>query len=106
MEPFIPFKPVLDFLMFVRGVVVADDMNFFTEWDATLDEVEKFNPLLMTVFTHTGSDHRAIHYIERCKESCLPVAFIVVSHRAAAPLLERQSGLGSIQCLHLTFLIA
>ena len=67
-EPFIPFKPVLDFMIFARGIVVADDVNFFTGCDATLDEVKKFNPLLMPVFTHTGSDHRAIHYIERCKE--------------------------------------
>ena len=43
MEPFIPFKPVLDFLMFVRGVVVADDMNFwffgeFSGWEGGLEE--------------------------------------------------------------------
>ena len=68
MESFIPFKPVLNFFMFVSGVVVADDMNLSIGWNATLDEVEKFDPFLMTMFAHTGSDDGTFLDVERSKK--------------------------------------
>ena len=50
-----------------------------------------------------GSDHAAVECIERRQERRRAVALLVVRHRLAASLLERQAGLRAIESLDLRF---
>src|SRR5215470_19486391 len=53
----------------------------------------------------TESVDLAVGCIEGSKKSSCAVAFVVVRHGLAAPTLQWQSGLGTIQGLDLTFLV-
>src|SRR5215467_11165510 len=57
----------------------------------------------MTVIAQ--ADHSAIGYIQRRKQRGCPIALVIVSHRPATALLQRQAGLGTVQSLNLTLLI-
>ena len=50
-----------------------------------------------------GSDHAAVECMERRQERRRGVALVVVRHRLAASLLERQAGLRAIESLDLRF---
>ena len=54
MKARVALQPVDDFLMFVRGVVVANDMDLFVFRHGTFDLIEKPDPFLMTMLRHTG----------------------------------------------------
>ncbi len=51
-------------------------------------------------------DDLAIQYIERGEQRGRAVAFVVMGHGSRASLLQRQTGLSTVQCLHLALLIA
>src|SRR6516165_1509893 len=53
----------------------------------------------------TLSHHLALRQFQCGKQGGGPVAFVVVSHRPAAPLLHRQARLGAIQGLDLTLFL-
>ena len=89
MKARVALQPVDDFLMFVRGVVVANDMDLFVFRHGTFDLIEKPDPFLMTMLRHTGPDNRAVQRIERGEHRGRPVAFVVVGEGAAPPLLQR-----------------
>src|SRR5215472_2971767 len=57
----------------------------------------------MTVIAH--ADHRAVGHIQRRKQRGCPMALVIVSHRSAAALLQRQTRLGAVQGLDLTLLV-
>lgn len=59
----------------------------------------------MTMPLLTHSDRCAIQRIQCVKQRCRTIALVVVRHRGAAALLQRQTGLSSVQCLNLTFFI-
>ena len=59
----------------------------------------------MPVSRHTLANHFAIQHAQSRKEGRRAVAFVIVSHRAAAALLERQPWLGAVQRLDLALLI-
>jgi hypothetical protein len=54
---------------------------------------------------HAFADDLACRHIERRKQSCRAVTFIVVRHGAGAPLLEGQTWLRAIEGLDLAFLV-
>src|SRR5438552_19209913 len=68
-ETVVAFHPCLDLRMFVRGVVIANDVNLFIRRRITFDQVQEPNPFLMTMSGHTGFQHRSIQRVKRCKES-------------------------------------
>ena len=59
----------------------------------------------MTMALLAHSDHGAIQRIQCGKQRRRTVALIVVRHRGAASLLQRQARLSSIQGLNLAFFI-
>ncbi len=67
MKSFVPFEPVHDFLMFVRRIVVANNVDLFVFGYGAFDLIEKPNPFLMTMLWHTGSDDRTVQDVERGK---------------------------------------
>lgn len=50
---------------------------------------------LMAVALHAAPDHCAVEHIERGKQRCRAMPFVVVGHRAAAAGLQRQPRLGA-----------
>ena len=49
MEALVAVQPADDLLVFVGGIVVADQVDLFLLGDGLIDEAEKFQPLLMPV---------------------------------------------------------
>src|SRR5258706_10014642 len=82
--------------MFVSCVVVQDDMNVLVFRSLVVDEPQEFEPFLMTMPWHAGSDDLPVENVERCKQCSGSVALVVVRHCASAPFLERQSWLSSV----------
>ena len=94
-------EPGHDFGMFVRAVVVEDDMDHLAGRHLALDGVEKADELLVTVLLHTTADHRAIENVEGSEQRRGAIALVVMGHRSAFARLERQAGLGAIKGLDL-----
>src|SRR5262249_3256512 len=74
-------------------------------WHGLVESTQKLKPLLMSMPFLTEPVHLAVGCIEGSKKSSGAVAFVVVRHGLAAPTLQWQSGLGTIQSLDLTFLV-
>ena len=56
------------FLMFVRGVVVTDDVDFFVGRCAPFDQVKEAQPFLMPVLIHACANDAAVGYVHCCKQ--------------------------------------
>jgi hypothetical protein len=74
-------------------------------WRLGVDLVEKTNEFLVSMTRHTVADYFAIEHAQRGEQCGGAVAFVVVRHGPAAPLFDRQSWLGAIECLDLAFLV-
>src|ERR1700735_633109 len=100
-----PAEPFDDLRVLMGGVVVEDYMDDLADRDLGLDLIEKADELLMPVLLHALPDDRTVEHVERREERGRSVALIVMGHRPAAPLLQRQARLGPVQRLDLGFLI-
>src|ERR1039457_5227527 len=99
------FQPAFDSFMFVRRVVVADQINFFASGYGLIDHTQKPQPLLMAVLLLTESEDLAIGDIQRSEQGGCAVALVIVRHGGASALLHRQARLRAIQRLDLALLI-
>src|SRR5215210_7988990 len=106
MKAAIPSLPCLNLVMLMGGIVVADDVDLLVVRRVFANQVEKTDPLLVTVLVHAGSNDAAIRCIHGRKERCGAVALVVMGHGLAATFLERKTGLGAIQRLNLALLVA
>src|SRR4029450_2553823 len=70
-----------------------------------VDLVEETNEFLVSMTRHAVADHFAIEQAQRGEQWGRAVALVVVRRGRAAPLLDRQSWLGTIECLDLAFLV-
>src|SRR5574338_818420 len=100
METRVLVQPLLDLGMLVRRIVVADQMQSLVLGRSPVDMAQKVEPFDMAMTLRAAGDHRTIQRTHRREKGSCPVALVVVSHRFRSPLLERQSGLSTIQCLH------
>src|SRR5215471_6694607 len=71
----------------------------------SVEQAQKLEPFLVAMAFLTKPVHLAVGRIEGGEKSSRAIAFVIVCHGLAAPTLERQSGLGTIQSLDLTFLV-
>ena len=94
-------EPGHDLGMFMRAIVVEDDMDHLACRHLTFDGVEEADELLMPVLLHTPADHRAVENVESSEQRGGAVAFVIVGHRLAFAGLERQAWLGAVECLDL-----
>ena len=98
-------EPGHDLGMFVRAIVVEDDMDHLTGRHLAFDGVEKADELLVTVLLHTTTDDRAVENVEGGEQGGGAVALVIVGHRLAFAGLERQAGLGAVERLDLGLLV-
>jgi len=106
MESRIPLEPGFDLFVLMGGVIVADDMDVLSLGNIAADEVEKANPFLVAMLFHAGADDLAAEGIHCGEQRGRAIALVIMGHRLAAALLERQPWLGPVQSLNLAFLIA
>src|SRR5438132_13615789 len=59
----------------------------------------------MPVSAMAFADDLALYCLQRGEQGGCAVAFVIVGHGAAAPLLDRQPRLGAIQRLNLTLFV-
>jgi len=71
-------KPALDFRMFVRGIVINDDVHIKLLRNVLLDVLEERQVLLMPMSTLTLGQDRTIGDVQRSKKGCGAKTFIVV----------------------------
>ena len=100
------FEPSLDFGMLMSRVIVDDEVKVLVWRSVAINELEEFEPFLMTVALLAGANDGSVRDIESGKESRGAVAFVVVGVGGSSSLLERQAGLSPIQSLNLALLIA
>jgi len=97
--------PGFDPRVFVGCVIVHDKMQIEMGRRLGVDLVEETNEFLVSMTRHAVADHFAIEHAQRGKQCGRAVALVVVRHCPAAPLLDWQSWLGTIEGLDLTFLV-
>ena len=91
--------------MFVRGVVVEDDVDDLAGRHFGFDCVEKADEFLMSMALHAAADNGAIEDVERGEQRGRAVALVIVGECSAPSRLHGQAGLGSIEGLDLRFFV-
>src|SRR4029434_10012465 len=89
----------------VGGVVVDDGLDQLAGRDSAFDGVEGADEFLVTVALHAAADHRAVEYVQRREQGRGAMALVVVRHGPAAPRLERQPWLGTVERLDLALFV-
>ena len=105
-EAFVLLKPSLHFRVFVRGVIVHDQMQLKMFGRFAIDFFEKLQPLLVPVLALDAADQASLKIIQRSKQGDSAVADIVMRLRTDMPDPQRQTRLRTLQGLNLAFLIA
>ena len=105
MESRISFQPGFDTRMLVGRVVVGDDVQIQSRRSLDIDLFEEANELLVPMARHAFADHLAIQHAQGREQGRRAVALVVMRHRAAAPLFDRQPRLGAVEGLDLAFLV-
>jgi hypothetical protein len=90
--------------MFVRGVVVTDDVDFFVGRCAPFDQVKEAQPFLMPVLVHACANDAAVGCVHCCKQGgradlrlqCVAPAGVAVS--VSLTIRERiEAAIGAIR---------
>jgi len=97
--------PGFDPRVLVSCVIVHNKMQIEMGRCLGVDLVEETNEFLVSMTRHAVADHFAIEHAQRGEQCGRSVALVVVGHGPTAPLLDRQSWLGTIECLDLAFLV-
>ena len=106
MDALMALEPRLHLCVFVCGIVVADNVDLLFFGHASLNQAKELQPLLVTMLVHTCADHGSRGDLQSGKQRGGSVALVIVCHCPATTLFQRQSRLGSVQCLDLTLLVA
>ena len=91
--------------MLVGGVVVDDRVDRLSGRNLALDGVEEADELLMPMALHVAADHGSVEHVHRREQGRRPIALVIVGHGSGATLLQRQTGLCSIERLDLALFI-
>ena len=101
----VAFQPRVDAGMFVRPLVVDDEVQVQIEWRLDVDELEKPNKLLMPVARQAVADDLAVEHAEGREKGCGSVALVIVSLAGWDTGPQWQQRLRSIQSLNPAFLV-
>jgi len=105
MKARVPGQPALYFGMLMGGVVIANQVELPVRRDGLIDQTEKFEPFLVAMLLLAQAKDFAVGRIQRGKQSGGAVAFVIMRHGRAAPALQRQTRLGTVQSLDLALLV-
>ena len=85
------FEPCSDLDCVVGAIVVHDQVKRSVAGKLAVEAAQKLQELLMAVTLVKVADYFSLQQIERGEQSGGSVPFVVMRHRAAPSLLERQS---------------
>jgi hypothetical protein len=100
-----PLEPGFNPWMFMRAVIIHDQMEIESRRSFAVDFLEETDELLVSMARHTVADHLAIEHTESRKQSRRSMANVIVGHRSAPALLQGKTGLGPVESLDLTFFV-
>jgi len=98
-------QPRLDARLFVRSVVVDDQMQVQIEWCLDVDQLQETNELLMAMPRHAIANDGAIEHVQCSEQSRRAIAFVVVRLAGRNSRPEWQERLSAVEGLDLTFLV-
>lgn len=105
MKTRLPLKPGFHAGMFMRPVIIHDQMEIEFGRGLGVDFLKEPDELLMPMTGHAISDHLAIKHAQGRKQSRRSMTDVIMRHCSTATFLQGQTGLGSVQSLDLAFLI-
>ena len=105
MKAAMPLQPLLHVGMFVRTVIVHNQVQSQVRRPLSIQTAQELQELLMPVARHAFPDDLAVQHVQSRKQSCSSVAFVIVGQSGAASSFHGQTGLGSVQGLNLTLLV-
>ena len=91
--------------MFVRAIIIDDQMEIEFGGSFGVDFLQETEKLLMPMARHAVSDHFAVEHAEGGKQRGRPMADVIMGHGSTATLLQGQTGLGSVERLDLAFFV-
>src|ERR1035441_3706730 len=94
MESLVLFKPALHPFMFVRRVVVADQVDLFSRRNGLIDHAQEAEPFLMAMPLLAETVDFSGCRIESGEQRGRAVALVVVRHGGAAAFLHREGRVG------------
>jgi len=100
-----PVEPGPDLGVLVASVIVEDHVDELAGRDLGFDRIEEADELLMPVPLHAAADDLAFEHVEGGKQRGRAIALVVMGEGTATAGLQRQAGLGAIECLDLRFLV-
>src|SRR6266849_8294520 len=98
-------EPSFDLDGTVGTVIVNHQMERRVAWKLPVDAPQKLQELLMPVPRATFPDDFSLKHIQCSEKRRRPVSLVVVGHRAATSLLQRQTRLGAVQGLDLALFV-
>jgi hypothetical protein len=99
MEAAMTFEPGGDFGVLVRGIVVANDVNFQLGGDFLIDLAQEGQPFLMAMARGSVGEHLAGKVVQGGKEGHRSMPVVVMGLGANVSLAQRQSRLGAFEGL-------
>src|SRR2546428_546413 len=99
------FQPRLDARMFVRPVVVDDQMQVQIEWCLDADQLQEADKFLMAMPRHAIANDRPIQHVQRSEQVRRAIAFVIVRLPGRNSRPEGQERLSAVEGLNLTFLV-
>src|SRR5229473_2983834 len=100
MKAGVSLLPGFDLLMLMRGVVIADEVDFLVGRRASANQVQEENPFLVAVLFQASANDLPIGNLQSGKRRDPFVALEDKGEGLAAPLLEWKSRLRTIQGLN------
>ena len=79
-------EPTANRWMFVRGVIIQNNMDDLACGDLCLDGIQEADELLMPVALHVAADHRAIEDIKCGEQGGCAIALVIMRHGSGAAL--------------------
>ena len=105
MKALLAGEPSFDPGMFVRGVIVANDVDLFIRSHGAVYFLQEGQPFVVAVALCGMCQHFAAQVVQGGKESHRPVPIIIMGAGADMAHSERQASLSALESLALTFLV-
>jgi len=105
MKTRMPIQPGFHAGMFVRAIIIHDQMEIEFGRSFIVDFLQESQELLVPMAGHAVPDHLAVEHAQGGKQSGRPMAGVIMRHCSTAAFLQGQTGLGSVKGLDLAFLV-
>jgi hypothetical protein len=89
--------------MFMRGVIINEDVNRRLFGHSGFNDVEEADELLMAMTLHTLADDLTFEHVKGSEQGCGALPFVVMRQGCGAPLLHWMGRLSASERLDLAF---